>query len=1374
MKKQPKFLTPIVLGGLILFSVLMLTFASSAVSVAHLGDLPSSAPSFDTPIPKSAGTVPDVVLATPDLIVESITYNPALPAIGASVDITVTIKNQGDAAASGFYTYLYVDPADQPPTTTTPHTSRTYLGVPLIPGASFLWVRTGHALATEGLHPVYAWVDRDNDVAESDETNNLAGPVNICVGNACGEGDAYEPDDLCSQAKQITTDGAEQHHTLYPVPDKDWAWFEAVGGVTYRVQALADGADADLVIELHSTCASPPSFGSGAEIEFTAPADGAYYVKVEHNQLEYGPDTAYRLKVTAQNVCNAYYEPNNTCSIASAVAIDETAQLHSICEPGDVDWTTFQAEAGATYIISATNLGPKANVQLGLFTTCADPPSFGSGQRIEYTAVNAGTIYVKAENRDPQQFGVGTDYLLQVTQKDACAPDGFERDDSPETAKTITANGAAQSRNFCPAGDVDWVTFVAVGGTTYTLETFNLGAAVDTLLCIYDATGTQQLVCDDDGGAGKGSRVVWQAPANETYTARVTNHDIAAAGPATRYDLRLITGLCVPDSAEPDDTQVTARSISVDGSLHARNTCPAGDEDWVSFTVSAGSYVIETTDLGLEADTVIELYNAAGARLAFNDDYGPGEASRIHYVFSSAGAYFLKVRHFNPAKYGPGTEYAIRVSPGTPPDPTPTPTPPPTITPTPTPPPSGVETLILVNRERMAALHGESATAQLMTKLNDLAVHTNVNGDIIRLDLNQTISAAYTSWIADLTNVDKANAVTTAIRGVIMTYLQQNGSVKYIVLVGDDRALPFRRIVDNTPRNDYLERHYLYVDDSHPTGAALRSNHYLTDDYYVSREPTPFLGRELYLPDLAVGRLIETADEISAFIDAFLVDDMLAPGKVLITGYDFVQSTAHANCSDWQTEYGAPVVDCTLIGDSWLISDYRAKQLYADPPFKLQSINGHANHWREGAPGYGQSISGEEIAASPTDLSRGLIYTLGCHSGLNVPPSNSQGPLDLTQAFVQKKANYVGNTGYGWGLRGDAIGLSERLMRLYTEELRRNLESNMGQALATAKQRYYQEVPNLNGYDEKILQESIFYGLPMYRLLTTAAFAADNPFPSVDLVSGLPGGSFGNEAVLSGTVSLNLIGALGPSDIMEPVVTVDGVYYRLDGHTLAAPDQPIQPLFFADVSVPAWPVRSVVFKGGRYETLSNFDPVIASPLNDYMTETMESTLDGVGWHPALPLGLQYTGDKSNLVVQLGQYHPTAEEARLYSTLDFDLYYSLSADRRPPSITVVTALYNVNTSRIALKVGAIDDAGISRVLANYTAGTGEWHSIELAFDAMTYKWHGNFTGDLETRYFIQVVDGAGNVVLVDNKGRYFAPVAAIISEQHSVYLPLVMR
>jgi hypothetical protein len=1373
MMKTKRWLAPamMALAGLTLLLASALLSRSSVTVAAAPPAIPTST------LARIPGVVPGSVLAAPDLIVEDITYDPANPGVGESVDITVTVKNQGDASGPGFYVYLYVDPADQPPTSTTSYTSRTYWGLPVNPGASFKWVHTNHTFAVDGSHPVYAWVDRDNDVAESDETNNLTGPVFIPVGQVHGP-DSYEDDDLCSQANPIPVDGTEQQHNLYPAPDKDWVKFDAIGGVTYRVQAIADGADARLVVELHGTCASPPSFGSGAEFDFTAPADGTYYIKVEHVLADYGPDTDYRLRVTAQGLCNGYHEPNNACVTAADIAVDAAPQVHSFCQVSDDDWVRFQTTAGSTYIISATNVGVNADAQLSLCTLCDASPVLTDGQRLEYIALTDGVAYVRAQNLNPATYGPGTEYKLQVVWVSDCTPDAYEGDDTAAVASTLIAGGAAQTHNLCPAGDVDWAKLDATAGVTYTLETFNLGDAADTVLCLFDAAGAVQLACDDDSGPGNGSRITWQAPAQDTYTLRVTDYDATedfaqarhVAGPDTRYDLHAFVGSCIPDPSEPDDTQATARPIPADGRKQAHNTCLAGDVDWVHFAASAGSYVIETTDLASDADTFVELYNASGQRLAFNDDYGPDTASRIHYTFSSGGTYYIKVRHYNPTRSGTGTEYSLRIYQGNPPPPTLTPTPPPTVTPTPTPDPSQVQTVILVNRERVAALYEETAATQLMDTLDTLAVHSSVQGEVIRLDLNDTVSAAYADWVADETDVTKANQVTAAIRGVIMSYLEQHDSVEHIVLVGDDRLLPFRRIPDNTPRSDHLERDYARVDDDHPTGAALRANYFLSDDYYADREPTPFQGRELYIPDLGLGRLIETPDEIIAFIDAFLADPQVTVGdggsRVLITGYDFVQDTAYATCADWGADLGTGNVDCTLIGYSWPLSEYRARQLSADPPYKVQCICGHANHYREGAPGWGQFIGADEISSALSDLSRGLIYTLGCHSGLNVPPDNDIGPLDLPQAFVQKLANYVANTGYGWGLRG-AIGLSEKLMRLYTEELRREGYVSIGRALAAAKRRYYQEEQGFTGYDEKILEESVFYGLPMYRLNTGSALGpADDPFPSVDIGSSLPG-AFGDEAVVSGTVSVQLVGAFGPSDVMSREVTSDGIYYLLDGHIHAVPGQPAQPLLYADVTAANWPARSAVFRGGEYETLSNYDPVIVSPVNDYLTETAEAPFGELGWYPPVPVGLQNHRGESSLVGQMGQYDPSSQQARLYGAMELDLYYSLSTDREPPQFTVVDGLYDRATGRVNVKVGANDPAGVQRAVATYTSGDGSWDSVELSFDTSLHKWTGSLPGDTNLRYFVQVVDGAGNVAQEANKGLYFSPAVDPTSQSYFV-------
>ena len=176
-------LSGLIVGGLVGLLVFVITL-SSLTQTAASAALPVNV------------LLPHAPQAAPDLIIEEIMFSPQTPAIGAEVDITYTIKNQGDAAVSGFYTYLYIDPVDQPPTQTTAYTTRCGAFVPVNPGATFTCVRTGHTFATSGTHQLYAWTDRDAEVAESNEDNNLLGPVALCVGECSpSDTDAYEDDD---------------------------------------------------------------------------------------------------------------------------------------------------------------------------------------------------------------------------------------------------------------------------------------------------------------------------------------------------------------------------------------------------------------------------------------------------------------------------------------------------------------------------------------------------------------------------------------------------------------------------------------------------------------------------------------------------------------------------------------------------------------------------------------------------------------------------------------------------------------------------------------------------------------------------------------------------------------------------------------------------------------------------------------------------------------------------------------------------------------------------------------------------------------------------------------------------------------------------
>ncbi|MEZ4558713.1 MAG: hypothetical protein R2854_20160 [Caldilineaceae bacterium] len=143
-----------------------------------------------------------------------------------------------------------------------------------------------------------------------------------------------------------------------------------------------------------------------------------------------------------------------------------------------------------------------------------------------------------------------------------------------------------------------------------------------------------------------------------------------------------------------------------------------------------------------------------------------------------------------------------------------------------------------MNRARFAQLYGEEAASRLMAKLDELAADDGVRGEIIRLDRNQQVNQAYANWTGNETNyksVERANLVTNEIRKVIMTYLS-GGGVKFLVLVGDDRVLPFRRI--RTTRRSSRKRPTNWSATIIPQ-AALRANYFLSDDFTRPRDRLP-------------------------------------------------------------------------------------------------------------------------------------------------------------------------------------------------------------------------------------------------------------------------------------------------------------------------------------------------------------------------------------------------------------------------------------------------------------------------------------------------------------------------------------------------------
>jgi hypothetical protein len=143
------------------------------------------------------------------------------------------------------------------------------------------------------------------------------------------------------------------------------------------------------------------------------------------------------------------------------------------------------------------------------------------------------------------------------------------------------------------------------------------------------------------------------------------------------------------------------------------------------------------------------------------------------------------------------------------------------------------------------------------------------------------------------------------------------------------------------------------------------------------------------------------------------------------------------------------------------------------------------------------------------------------------------------------------------------------------------------------------------------------------------------------------------------------------------------------------------------------------------------------------------------------------GALERLVVMPGQYRNPGTE-RLWDRLTYEVTYSTGDDKVDPTIWRVEA--GQLPDRATFRVEVTDDSGIERVVVAYSLGDGEWRSIDLAYDAGADRWYGELALDEgeSVSYFVQAVDGAGNVVSSDNKGFFFEPVTYEIS------LPLVLR
>lgn len=140
-------------------------------------------------------------------------------------------------------------------------------------------------------------------VAGAPVSNFASTPTNTPIDTST---DQFEPDNTCATARWIEVGALAQTRTLGNQTDEDWVKFQARGGVLYRIDAsVHQGSTADLILEGYLECEGEPAeadegaFGAGGRIEWRAPADSVFWLRIVGGpESGFGPNARYELTVS--------------------------------------------------------------------------------------------------------------------------------------------------------------------------------------------------------------------------------------------------------------------------------------------------------------------------------------------------------------------------------------------------------------------------------------------------------------------------------------------------------------------------------------------------------------------------------------------------------------------------------------------------------------------------------------------------------------------------------------------------------------------------------------------------------------------------------------------------------------------------------------------------------------------------------------------------------------------------------------------------------------------------------------------------------------------------------------------------------------------
>ena len=316
---------------------------------------------------------------------------------------------------------------------------------------------------------------------------------------------------------------------------------------------------------------------------------------------------------------------------SGATRIDVPSDTSGRLTAGDTDYFRISLrDSGTLVVYTSGSLDTVGQLEDsgGSRLTGNDDGGSGTNFRIERD-VSGGTYYIRVTGISSSTTG---NYTLHVRfEEDSFDDHGDRRSDATRIDVPSDTSGRLT------AGDTDY--FRISLRDSGTLEVYTSGS-LDTVGQLEDSGGSR-LTGNDDGGSGTNFRIERDVSGG-TYYIRVTGISSSTTG-----NYRLHVRFEEDSFDDHGDRRSDATRIDVPSDTSGRLT--AGDTDYFRISLrDSGTLEVYTSG---SLDTVGQLEDSNGSRLASNDDSGSGNNFRIERDVSG-GTYYIRVRGYSDSTTG--------------------------------------------------------------------------------------------------------------------------------------------------------------------------------------------------------------------------------------------------------------------------------------------------------------------------------------------------------------------------------------------------------------------------------------------------------------------------------------------------------------------------------------------------------------------------------------------------------------------------------------------------------------------------------------------------------------------------------------------------